>query len=321
MKLAYLFLAVMLPLWSACSLVNHVALETTAEILSEASPELETEHNWQRFRLSVPSVLKTMEALWYSSPENTNLLSSLTKGYGAYGYGVYETLAISEILQDKESQPYKSQAIDYYGRAINYGLRFLKINGITVASLRDALKDGKGLDLLEEKLDKDSQIDVEGAFFLGFSWFAYINLQRDQTALVSQIYIAKGVIDWACRAQPQFRDGLCKVLAAAYETSRPKMLGGNPAKGAKLFTKAIKEHPNNLMIPIAYIQYSLIPAMNHKGYMKEKQRLISKLAKSNGPMIPGAVSLSRRPTNNQLFNSIAKRRFHIISRFEKEIFE
>ena len=310
------------PAFAGCSLVNQVALDTTSEILADASPELETEHNWQRFRISVPALLKTMEALWYNSPKNNDLLVSLTKGYSAYGFGVYETLALQETLGDTDHKPYLQQALDYYSRAIDYGLRFLKTNDITVEQLADAIKNGNGASYLDNHLDQDNNTHVEGVFFLGFTWLSFANLQRDNPSLVSQVYIVKGLIDWACTAQPNMRDGLCKLMNAAYETSRPKMLGGNPAKGAKIFRQAIKDHPNNHMIRLAYIQYSLIPSMDDDGYKEQKEALSKIFDKDYEPAVPGAnVSLKSRSQSNQLFNAIAKRRFVIIKKFEKDIFE
>ena len=306
---------------SGCS-VNMVALRTTSEILADATAEIETEENWQVFKDGVPAALKTIEGLAYLDPTNEDLLVSLTKGYAAYGFGVYETLHLEEKFKDADKTPYKRQAIYHYDKSISYGLRWLLSHGFEFAAFSKAAKADQGLAYLDDILDDDNQKHLEGVFFLGQSWLSYINLQRDQPALFAQLYVVKNFFDWVCKAKPDFRFGACQAFYGAYALSRPKMLGGDPEKGAAIFAKAIKDYPKNLFLRVAFLEYYAIAAMDEDVYKVQKRYLLAALKKTQAAKVParGPLSLESPEQTGQIYNAIALRRFKIIRQYEKELF-
>lgn len=306
---------------SSCS-VHSLAMSMVGDILGEASGEIETEDDWQIFKEAMPGLIKTIEGLAYTDPENEALLVSLIKAYAAYGFGVFETQYLAEKYSDAAEMPFKQQALHSYRRAIDYGLRILKIRGITLADLQKALQDNRQLALLDSQFNGDDLQDIEGLFFLGQSWLGYINLQRDKPELVAQISLVKGFIDWACQHKPDFKQGACDIFTGAYEASRPAMLGGNPEKAQKLFQEAMAKYPDNLLIRVAFLENYVIPRFDEAQYQQQKKAILAAHRANQQPALPGSddVPLAAKDNKGQLFNSIALQRFRVIRQYEKDLF-
>ena len=125
--MAYLTL---LALFISCSLIDKIAVNSTANIIHAGSDEMLTEGNWHHFNRSVPANLKLIEGLWYGDKENKKLLTMLIKGYAAYGFATFETKGLAAIVEEEKSFDVE-QAILMYEKAIYYGFEYLKLAGIS----------------------------------------------------------------------------------------------------------------------------------------------------------------------------------------------
>ena len=96
------------------------------------------------------------------------------------------------------------------------------------------------------------------------------------------------------------------------------MLGGKPKLGKKAFLDGFKKFPTNLLLKVAYLEYYVIPAMDESEYKKQRKIIRNEIRRSKKSFIPGAHRAENK--DGKLLNAIAKRRFHIISKHEKDIF-
>ena len=139
-----------------------------------------------------------------------------------------------------------------------------------------AARNNKGGDYINNRLDANSLRDIETAFFTGTAWLLLANLKKDDIELVSQISAAFELINWVCSNNPTFQNGLCTTMQGVFYLARPKSLGGKPELALKLMKQSMKDHPQNLLIPVVYIEWYLVPFMKDKEYKKLKQVLIGK---------------------------------------------
>lgn len=312
---------IILPLiFASCATINKVGIRATGGILTKAGNEFTKESDFGFFEKSVPGNLKFMEGLWYSDQSNNTLLSNLIKGFGGYGFAVHETYHLRDHLADKRGEAYRN-ALTAYSKAMDYGIAYLADNGIKWQDMITVGASEKVQKWFDDELGDDDMIAV---FYLAQSWGSLINLQRDNIELVSHIGTVKSMMDWVCQRDPEFELGSCHIFYAAYEAGRPVMLGGDPEKGAELFRNFIKKYPHNLLGRIAYIQFYVIPMMDEDIYADEKKVLTKELAlweqqKNYGSDL-SANSKYRSYSKYNLYNAIAKERFEIIKKFEKEIF-
>lgn len=313
-------------LFTSCgNFMTKMAVGTTASLLAKASYEMETESNWQNLEKGMIANLKTVEALVYLKPDDKELLVTLTKGYAGYAFTVNETLYLYDQFEEKEKSFNKDQLIFNYSRAFRYGLRFLKENGIEFQNLVDAMKTEGALEKLFDKELSDDTLDLEGVLYTGQSLGGMINYQKTNMKMVTLLPMAKGMFDWVCKKRPDIGHGICDLFYGAYESGRPRMMGGNPKLGKKRFLNMIKKYPNNWLARLAYVQYYLIPQYDEEGYKLQKPYLEKALELHNKEMkwLPGdpiATSEVFSIKRIRLYQAISVERYKIIKKYEKEIF-
>ncbi len=275
------------------------------------------EASWDFFRASSPGNIKFLEVLYDQDPGNTKLLGVLIKNYAGYTFGVHETLALGDELSGVEDSASKKEAIFFYTRVLDYGLIYLKEYGI---SRKDLLSNDE--ENLVKKLQKIGKDEVHALLYTAQAWASLINLQKDNISLVSQVPKVKLMFDRVCSVDPSIDHNVCDIFYAQYEASRPKMLGGDPEKGEKLFLEAIRKNPRNLLIRVIYIQSSLIPMMDGEKYEKEASFLRAEFQvwSDQGRDSLENVSPYRDNQELNLYNAIAKKRFQLIEKHKSKIF-
>ena len=277
------------------------------------------EGNWENFRRGISANLALTEGLLKSSPDNEKLLAILVKGHAGQAYGVWETLLQGEVWAGREGTFYRRQAMEGYSRAIHYGMDYLQKKGVSLEMLHRHLKKQKGIQkLLDDKLGNDLW-DMEVIIFTAQSLAGLINLQKQNIVLVGELALAKELFDHVCALKPNFYFGTCELFYGAYQTGRPRMLGGNPQEGRKIFERSIKRYPQNYLLRIAFIEHYIIPREKKALYLKQKKKLEKAL-------VSHYKSLVWNPTRTikssplRLYQAIAFKRFELIKHYEKEIF-
>jgi hypothetical protein len=294
---------------TSCSVVQKAAVNTTADLAQNGQKQLQTLNSWETIKVGIPAQIAFAETLIASNPTNTTLLTQLIKGYAALGFVVYETQMFN--TQQELKDYYAEQAQLTYSRALNWGEKFLLEKNIKWNQLLIGVSDVEKLEeLLDNHLSMDDHVAV---FFIGQAWASLINLSRDQVRLVNHLPIARNLIQYVCKKNPDFEDGMCPLFEAIYQISRPKMLGGNPELGAKLFKETIKKYPYNLLYAISYLQYYLAP-------QKKFQEFTAAL-KNLDPQFKSYIESQKRPNylnlkneflkhpENNLYNTMAHERF------------
>lgn len=320
MKSQFLLLAVIL-LFSSCGTFRKMAIGTTSGMLYKATEEMETDGNWENFKRGAMGNIKLIEGLYYLAPNDDDLLASLTKAYAGYAFGVYETEYLGDKLAENEKEENLEQAIYNYSKALDYGLKYLEEQGISWDELKKNIGNVKGL--LKSELGTGKQ-DLETVFFTGQALGSLVNLQKTNMSLITLVPMAKGMFDYVCEIDPKFNHGACGVFYGSYEASRPKMLGGNPAKGKEIFLKTIKENPHNWFARAAFIEHYIIPMVDEKEYEIQKEFLEEAAEKFEAEMkwnpFKKKTDEAFKKKNLRVFQALGLKRFEIIDRFEKEIF-
>lgn len=308
----------------SCSTMRTKAIDMGAGVISDASYEMETESNWENFRQAVPANLKMIEGLLYVNKKNDSLLATLTKGYGAYAYVVYDTLQLEDQLKGNESGQNREQALRYYKSSMEYGIKFLKANDVEYSALMQAVRQkGAVSKILDHNLSEEVPT-YEAVFFLGQSLMGSINFNKSKMALVAQLPVAKEMIDWACSKDPSIAGGTCKLVDAIYMASRPRSFGGDSDKAKEIFEAYIKDHPYHWFARAAYMQYYLVPMMDEDEFDVQKEFL--EKAKEEYLAQLSEVPEEKRVTpafaqkNLHIYQALAIKRFEILKKHQADIF-
>lgn len=328
MKRIYLaiFCLFSLTLSTSCSIVRNTGLGVFGDILSQAAPEIEKERSWEFFRESVGAQVMLIGTLGAIKKDDKRFLFSTVQGHAGYAFSVWDTLYLEDFINLVDESKNKERAIYHYSRAVEAGEWYLQEQGLTLLQL---IKSKNPKELLADKLD-DDEIDKKIVLFLGQSLGGLINMQKDQSNLLTALPVVKAMFDWVCEKDPNIYNGTCPIFYGAYEAGRPTMLGGNPEKGKQIFLEAIKKWPNNLLIRMAYLQYYVIPKGDETAFdeqmavVAEKKRAIHRakywrpFQGPEGPQKVEAVDAINPRLN--LFNATAIKRHEILKKNRSEIF-
>ena len=316
-KMLLLYALLMAVLLQGCGTLRQWALSNAVgPALGEASNEIERESNWELFRQGVPGNIKMIEGLLFLSPHNQDLLLQALKAHGAYAFGVWETLWLQEADRKAKARHHQL-ALQHYSKAIHWGLSFFRERDLTSAQLQRAQREGTLTELLDSSI-ADPQ-GLEATFFLAQSMGGYGNLQRTSPMVLAQLPLVKALFDWACTRNPTFRNGSCAIFYGAWETGRPKMLGGDLAKGKQLFLSAMEQFPQNYLIRLSYLRFYVIPTKDRKAYQRES----AFLRQAFGTWRERFHWPPHRPEpfqdNLNLYNAIAQKQFAALmeNRYEK----
>lgn len=311
-----LYLISMLMLLGSCSL-QKMAIRSASPVFVGAADGMMRESNWDFFRTSAPGNIKFLEVLWEQDKDNLELLAALTKTYAGYSFAVHETMYLRDELLGLDESNWKKEAITYYTRALDFGLLYLKKRGLSERELIHL--NGSAL---TKKLKDLGPNDMPALLYTAQAWGSLINLQKDNIVLITYVPKVKQMFDRVCELRPQIDNNVCEIFYAQYESSRPKMLGGNPERGEKLFLDSIKNHPKNLLIRMNYLQYVIVPKMDKALYEKESVILKQEFLKWEDLGREDLVNRSSYATekNLNLFNAIARKRFEIIESLKNKIF-
>lgn len=309
---------------SSCSALQRQGINIASSIVAEGTYEIETDRNLELVSNALPANLKFIESLAYIHPKNENLQLALLKGYIGIAFATNETDYYEEFLAEIDNGPAFKQTVLNYSKALRYGLKYFKQNGISFQKLSKTSKSEKEFEeLLDSQLDRDDRNDFEAVFYTAQALASLVNLQKGNLALVAQLPLAKSMFDWVCSADPDFHFGACKIFYASYYASRPRMLGGNPVKAKKIYYESIKKWPRNYLIRLSYLQSYVVPMIDEDEYDKHKkvfELFIRNQPLSWSPDETRESSVEKVDPTLNLYNEIAIKRYKIIKKFEKSIF-
>lgn len=308
---------------NSCGTIRRASLGVASPMFLEASNGFEKEGNWEYFRVGIPGNLKLIDGLLSVRPDDMNLLVPAIKGYSGYAFVVNETLYLEDKYKDRDDSHHKDQAIINYGKALSYGKHFLSLEGLTLDSIAKQGKTKSGaVAYLNDHLSS-GDVTVQAAAYTAQALASLINLQKGDMLLVSYLPVAKALFDWACEKSPNVGHGVCQMFYGSYESSRPRMLGGNPAKGKKIFNKFIADNPHNWLGRVAYLEHYVIPMGNENAYRLQKKEL-NILSEKHASNLKNSIAEEKRPAfeNKRLriYQATAIKRFKIIKKLEKDIF-
>ncbi len=313
----------LLALITGCSTMRSTALGVASPMFKDAMTGIESEGKWEHFKTATPANLSLVDGLLSVRPHDSSLLLAAIKGNAGYAFGVEETLYLDDKLAEKEESIHKENAIAYYSKAVEYGLRFLEDNDLSLEDLQKAQNDPKGVrGLLNSQLSTD-ETTLELMLFFAQSMGSLINMQRDNILLVAQLPIVKGMFDWVCEENPDIAHGTCSIFYGSYEAGRPATLGGNPTEGKKIFEELISKNPANWLASVALIQFYAIPQYDEDVYNLYKKNLdkYEDILEDSFHWIPGKkMDESLKDPSLRLYQAIAVKRYQIIKKYERDLF-
>ena len=216
---------------AGCSLrsmaVNAIVpvLADPAVYRSEEDPEL--------VRQSLPFLLKTIESIVLSTPEQDEALVFACTGFTLYGSAFLQADADAagwEGEYDREIE-LRDRTWKMYVRARDYCLRSLELryDGIT-----ERLRQDPEAALVDTRVD-----DVEVLFLLSAAWGLAISNALDRPDLVADLPAVRALLTRALELDEDYERGSIHGALITLE-ALPPQLGGSPERAREHFDRAIE---------------------------------------------------------------------------------
>ena len=206
---------------AGCSAVNHVAVLSTADIMTLGRVATLEEPDYQLGRDAMPAQLKLVETLIVSEPANRDLRRLAAEGFGGGAF-----------LFVEDAEPARAKALYLRGR--DHALAALRLKS------RFAGLEGKTLDDFLAALKSATVDDVPDLFWAGFCWAGYVNLSKDDAAALAELPKVVALMTRVQELDASYHFAGPDLFFGVYYASRPRLLGGDPEKAKAAFERAHK---------------------------------------------------------------------------------
>jgi hypothetical protein len=206
---------------AGCSAVNHVAVLSTADILTLGRSATLDEPDYQLAREAMPAQLKLLETLIASEPANRDLRRLAAEGFAGGAFLFLE-----------DSDPARAKGLYLRGR--DHALAALALKS------RFAGLANKTLDDFDAALKSATVDDVPELFWAGAGWGGYVNLSKDDASALADLPKVVALMTRVDELDPSFHFAGADMFFGVYYASRPRILGGDPAKAKAAFERVHK---------------------------------------------------------------------------------
>jgi hypothetical protein len=251
---------------AGCAAVDHVAVRSTADVLVQGRAASLDEPDYQLARDAMPSQLKLLDTLIAADPGNRGLLRLAAEGFGGGAF-----------LFIEDAEPARAKGLYLRGR--DHALAALALK-----SAFRKLKD-KSPDDFEAALRKATLDDVPDLFWAGFGWAGWINLSKDDAAALAELPKVVALMRRVSELDPSFHFAGADLFFGVYYASRPRLLGGDPAKAKAAFESAHRATKGEyLMTHVLNARWYAVAVQDRELY----QQLLKKVLESPSGLLPEA---------------------------------
>ncbi|MEO8876781.1 MAG: TRAP transporter TatT component family protein [Polyangiaceae bacterium] len=255
----------------------------------EASGVVQTIGDYELARAAASAGMAQFEGMHKLAPDNEDALFMLLQGWAGYGFAFAEDdYEVSTDANDDAAATYnKKRARMAYDRAIFYGLELM-------SHTDDGFKAAKRDNATIRAWLADNFDDVDDApllFWMGSTWMLRVDLEKDDPAMVADLFIGVAFMEQAQKLDPSFNHYAAFAALGAYHSRSPM---AEPEVGKKLFEEGlVKTERKTLLIQLNYAHsYACI-----KGDRALYEKLLNEVVNADDP-----------DPNQRLTNAIAKRR-------------
>jgi hypothetical protein len=258
-------------LLSGCSM-TRIAANQTALILLQGMAAYERETDITLAEKALPANLKMIEGLLEVSPNNSKLLLLICYGFNQYAFGFieYQIDAADKSYDFETKNRVIAQAVDYYQRAMHYGLKLLDQSQNNFSKLYD-----KDPERLSEALQSFKKEHVPGLFWTAYAWISLINLQQQDPSKLAKLTHVDRIMKRVLELDETYYFGGVHLFYGAYYGGRPALLGGSPDKARIHLEQAIEISKGKyLLSKFLLAKYVAVPIQDRDLFESTLQSII-----------------------------------------------
>jgi hypothetical protein len=274
--------------------LTQILLDGQIASTRKASVALNTVPDFEVANTAAFASLATLEGYHYLAPDNANALYLLTRAWTAGSSAFIEDqMEIAEDLYGIDSPEYRyhqSRARAAYERGIHYGTKLIekKVPGFAKVALEGERREDRLKEWLKGFSDPSDAVNL---FWTGYAWIGRTSVQKDEPALVAELWIGVTIVERAVELDPNVESGLAQVVLGSYHARSP---GAELDLAKEHFDKAIAATEGKALMPkMQYATRYLCARGDREGFVKTLQEILDA-----GDTLP----------EQRLQNTIAKRK-------------
>jgi hypothetical protein len=255
----------------------------------EASGVVQTIGDYELARGAAMAGMAQFEGMHRLAPDNEDALIMLLEGWAGYGFAFAEDdYEVAEDANDDAAADYhKKRARMAYDRAIFYGLELLSH---TDGGFNDAKRNDATMQAWLDANFNDKDY-AEALFWLGSTWMLRVDLEKDDPAMVGELFVGYQFMQQAFKLDPSFNNYAGYAALGSYHA---RSTTAEPEVGKKMFDEAlVKTQHKSLLIQLNYAHSYACNTGNRALY----EQLLNEVVNADDP-----------DPNQRLTNAIAKRR-------------
>lgn len=222
-----------------CGTARRVGVNEASPVLKASLRAYEAETDLEVARAAAPAMLKLVEGLLETAPNDRELLEIVARGWSEFAFGFleddFESLP-NDAAHAAERQRLSLRATALYDRAFRFAARRLQDDD---ADIERAL--GADADTLRARLARLGKPAVPGLVFAGLALASAINLNRTDPSRVVDLPKAIALLERARDLDPTYYYGGAQMVLGIIYCSAPASEGGDPARGQRWFAESIAQ--------------------------------------------------------------------------------
>jgi hypothetical protein len=287
--MARLFRLPLIALFLTSGCIKSALINGQIEGTRQASSAFDTIGDLELAEAAAASGIVQFEGMHELSPDNTDALFLLVKGWTGYAFGFAEDeMERAEDDGDRSGAEYhKKRAIAGYDRALKYGLELLahRAQGFEEAKAGEATLKA----WLEQSFTKTD--DAANLFWTAYAWIARTNLMKDDAEAVANLYVGVAIMERAVALDPAYNNWSGLVVLAAYHA---RAAAAELDEAKKLFDQALeKTERKSLIVQFNYATKYACARADNVLY---------------GKLLNEVLTTEDKDENLRLTNAIARRR-------------
>jgi hypothetical protein len=253
----------------ASGCIKSTLLNGQIEATRQASGAINTIGDYEVARSIGYAGLGQLEGMHKLAPDNEDALYMLLTAWTATGYAFIEDDYEIAVDADDEAlaEYHRARARAAYDRAVGYGTTLLdqRVSGFAKARVNLATMQGY--------LAKFEKSDAPNLLWLGQAWLARVNVSKEDTALVAELYVGEALLERSVQLDEGLDYGAGHAALGAYH-ARTAMAELDDS--FKHFSRAIELSQGRALMPKVALAHSYYCMKGDKaGYEKTLREVLA----------------------------------------------
>jgi hypothetical protein len=242
-----LALALTLAAAAGCASARRIGIGEISPAFKDSLRAYEAETDLQVARAAAPALMKLIEGLLETAPNDRELLEVVARGWTEFAFAFleddFEALP-NDAAHADERQRLTARASLLYDRAFGFAARRLQDDDHQIKGALAA-----DVDTLKRRLESLSPAAVPGLAFAGMALASSVNLNRTDPSRAVDLPKAIALLERSRQLQPSYYYGGPQMALGLIYCAAPKAAGGDPERGQRYFDEAIAQTGGKYLLP------------------------------------------------------------------------